>query len=283
MDEIALLTARPGDIIGLRKDGRPIRLQAGGAPEDDDADGGRTFTKVEFDAALTRERDKLYGRIEKAEKRVSEKDENFATMQAEVTRLKVESDARAKEDAKRQKAADDARKAAEDAELSAKELIDKRQAEWQQQQAEREQQWTGQLSAMQQQIAERDAILDREKQFQALRDYAQMRVGQERDNIEPNLIDLITGDSEAEIDASIEVMKTKSQAIVQSIQQFQVGTRAAMPGVNPTGFTPTGPIDMQGGVRQFSAQDIANMPMAEYAKMRGQLIKQDGSNRGLFG
>ena len=51
----------PGAIIGYRKSGKPIRLIAGGASEDEGVTtppSGKTYTREEFEAALAAEREK---------------------------------------------------------------------------------------------------------------------------------------------------------------------------------------------------------------------------------
>jgi hypothetical protein len=271
----------PGSIIGYRKNGAPIRLQAGGDPtHNDPADEpkpGKTFTQEDFDKALQRERDKLYGRLTTTEERAQ-------AMAAEVKELQEERKRREREDAKRQKDAETAAKAAQEAELSARELIDQRQAEWEKTLADQQNTWQTQLTGMQQQIAERDAILAKERELAALASYAQQQVAAAQNEIAPELLDYIGGNTQAEIDASIELAKAKTTQILTNIQQAQTAQRAAMPGVSAAGFTPTGPIDAQGGTKTYTPEEIAAMPMSEYAKLRPQIgIGGGANNRGLFG
>lgn len=283
------LPTTPGAILGYRKNGAPIRLQAGGDPTNDDPEGGneptpgKTFTEEEFNKALQRERDKLYGRLTKAEQAEQERKEREAQMQAELRELKAAETRRAKEEEKRRKEAEDAAKRAEEAELSARELIERRQAEWDAQLAAQQAQFGEQLTGLQNQLAERDAILQREREFAELRAYAQAQVAEARDEIAPELLDYIGGNTKEEIDASIQMAKDKSAQIVASIQQAQIAQRAAMPGVSPAGFAPLGPIDAQGGQKQLTPEDIRDMSMADYAKMRGQLGVAGSGGRGLFG
>ncbi|MCZ0981843.1 hypothetical protein O1L60_31015 [Streptomyces diastatochromogenes] len=104
------------------------------------------------------------------------------------------------------------------------------------------------------------------------------------DDIAPELVDLVQGNTEDELRQSVELMKQKSQAIVAQIQQTQVAARAQMRGTAPTGYG-VGPADTDAGYRQYSAGDIKNMPMSEYAKLRGQLLPAAGNaaRQGMFG
>jgi hypothetical protein len=281
------LPTTPGAILGYRKNGAPIRLQAGGDPTNDEPEGGndpqgtppgRVFTEDEVNRLLSRERDKLHGKIEKT-------DERFRTMQAELKDLQKEREERAKEEDRRRKEAEDATRRAEEAELSAKDLIERRQAEWQEQFAAQQTQWQEQITGLSSQLAERDAILHREREFAELRAYAQAQVAEARDEIAPELLDYIGGETKEQIDASIQTAKEKSAQIVASIQQAQVAQRAAMPGVSPAGFAPLGPIDAAGGQRALSPDEIKGLSNAEYAKLRMQpgMPGSVQQGRGLFG
>jgi hypothetical protein len=64
---------------------------------------------------------------------------------------------------------------------------------------------------------------------------------------------------------------------MQAARRDMAGTRVTSP--------QAGPLDINTGNRQFTAEEIAAMPLNEYAKYRQQLLsdKARGSSQGLFG
>lgn len=256
----------PGALIGYRKDGRPIHLIAGGDPSNDPPDGGagdppKTFTEEELNRLLQRERDKLHGRLSKA-------DERQAQMDAELKELrKTESERAAAEKKARDEAEAAARKAAE-AEMSAKELIDRRTAELAAQYEAQQNEWASRYSTLETKFTEQQAIFAKEREFQELASYAQAKVNENQDNIAPELVDYITGTTKEEIDASVALAVEKTNRIVAGLAAAQQAARAGMPGVSTGGFTPTGPMDAQGGQQTFTAEQIKAMSGPEYAKHR---------------
>ncbi|AZM47818.1 hypothetical protein DMB38_20310 [Streptomyces sp. WAC 06738] len=228
---------------------------------------GRTFTAADIEKARSEEKEKLYSRMQKG-------DERLQAMEAELTTLREEREARQREEAERQAAEEQAAKERAEAEMSAKKLVEERSTEWerkfQELQAEREQE---------------RAALAKEAEYNALRAYIQERVNAERSNIAPELVDLVTGNTREEVDASIELLRAKTDAIFQSVTAAQQQARSQMRGVSTTGYTGNGPTDGDAGARQLSVEDIKNMPMSEFAKYRSQLLgaaATNSSNRGLF-
>lgn len=223
--------------------------------------------KAAQEAARSDEKDKLYGRISKT-------DERFKALDDEVKTLRAAEKKREEDAAKRQAEAEAAKQKAEEAELSAKQLIEKKQAEWDSQMA--------QFRADQEQ---REALFAKERAFTQLQIYTRDRVAQEADNIAPELIDYITGNSEEEVEASIEVAKNKTAAILNGIQQAQQAQRAGMPGVAPAGgataITPG--LDTTGD-QNLSPEDIAGMDMKSFAALRAKIgMGGQSSSRGIFG
>lgn len=223
----------------------------------------------QLEAARRQEGDALFKRLE------TTGDAERQALLAELVTLRKEREDRAAEAAAQKAAAEEAAKTKRESDMSAKALLEQRTQEWEtrfaQMQTERER--------------ERETLA-KESEFNRLRAYAQERVGAERDNIAPELLDLVSGNSQEEIDASVEMMKAKTAQILQSVQQAQVAARSQMRGVSATGFTSQGPADNAGGELQLSVEDIKNMPMATYAKYREQLLgaaSQAHRQRGLFG
>jgi len=219
---------------------------------------GKTFSEADIEKARKEEKDKLYKSLE--------------DMKSELSALRKEREERekaAKEEQKR--LADEAKKKAEE-EMSAKELL-----------AQKEQEWEQRFMSLQQERERDQAILERERQFSALQDYRAQRMAAEADNILPELIDLVAGNSQEEIEQSIERLRERTAKIVGNVQAAQQQARREMPGTKITA-PPMGPMDNQPGYETLSPDDIRSMDMATYAKRREQLLGAASQNRnkGLF-
>lgn len=265
----------PGDVIGYRKDGRPIRLIAGGAPDDPEVVAtppedifANPAVKAAIEKARQEEKDKLYGRIGKQDDRFKALEDELAKVRkTEEDRLTIEKqkadEAAAKVEAKRKE------------EVSAKTLLDEQTARF-----------DAQIAAIQQERESERALLAKEREFLELREYAQARLGAAADDIAPELLDYVTGNSREEIDASIDRAKEKTQAILESVQASQQNGRQFDRGVSVAGYSTTGPLDTEPITQQYTAEQLKKMSMDKFAELRGKLgIGSDsrGSNRGLFG
>lgn len=229
----------------------------------------QTFTAADLERVRAQEKDKLYKELESLREATS----SLPTVTAELEALRKEREERAAREAAAKTQADQDAKTAAEAEMTAKQLLDARQAEWQ-----------AQLDAMQRERESERAILDKERAFAALRDYTQARVAQEKNGIAPELLDLVDGNTEQEIDASIERLKVKSAAIAEKVRGSQQKLAAQQQGVSPAGFSTTGPMDMLPTTETYDVDAIKAMPMKEYvAKIRDKFIHGDAKNRGLYG
>lgn len=215
--------------------------------------------------ARRQEREKLYGRIDNADKRLE-------AMNAELETLRAEREARLAAEAEAQAAREKAEQERQLAETSAKDLVIQQNEAWEKRfadlQAERE--------------AER-AALAKEAEFNSLRAYTQEQVRLNANDIAPQLLDLVTGNTPEEVNASIEMMKTKTAAILTEVQEAQTQIRSQMRGVSATSI-PGAAIDNGTGTRTLTVKDIQNMSMPEFAKLRSQLgvTGSNTNNRGLF-
>lgn len=271
----------PGAIIGYRRNGSPIRLIAGGAasetlpplgtppesppPVPPPAAPTQTFTVEDIERARREERDKLYGRLTNTGEKLKTLEEEMQVLRQErEARLTAESDARKQaEDLARQKDQD---------ELSAKELLSKREQEWE---AKQEQ--------LRREMETRMAILQKEAEFSQLKAYIQKRLAEERGEIEENLIDLVTGNNEQEVDASIALMKERSKRILENAKQAFGQQRSQMPGVSSAAGGSIDPAANPGG-QQLTDEDIRKMGWKDYAKFRDQHgIGGTSSNYGIYG
>lgn len=224
------------------------------------------FTAEDIAKARQQEKAKVYGTVEK--------------LQEELAALKKEREEAAAREAERQakRQAREAEKAAErkkeeEAALEVRELLSKKEQEFQAQ--------------LEQERMEREkafALLNREREFNELQAFRQQRLEQERDNILPELIDLISGNNKDEIESSIAALKERSNKILESVAQASQQTRKQMAGASITAPA-SGPLDNDSVQNTFSPEAIANMSQAEYAKYRTKLLGSASNNRGqgLFG
>ena len=221
------------------------------------------YTEDDLAKVRSQEKDKLYPVVE--------------SLKGEVAALKKEKEERAARKAAEEadklaiQAANEKSKLEED--LDAKELIKVKEKEWQEQ-LERER-------------SERErafALLEQERTYAELQNYKQNRFEQERENIMPELADLVTGNTPEEVDASLESLKERSARILESAQSAMQNARKEMTGTRAT-LPPAGPLETNSEQRQFTAQDIASMSMNDYAKYRDKLMSDSarGKSRGLFG
>jgi hypothetical protein len=221
------------------------------------------FTADDVAKARAQEKAKLYPQMEK--------------MAAELAALKKaqEEDAarKAAKAAEHEAAKADEAKRKDEEELSAKELLIKKEQEF--------------LSQLETERLERErafALLHKEQELNQLNNYRQSRTEQERDNIVPELIDLINGNTQDEIEDSISVLREKSQSILQSAQAAMQSAKQQMAGTRITAPA-SGPLDNDSENNSYTPDSIRDMSLADYAKQRAKLLGTAASNRGqgLFG
>lgn len=226
--------------------------------------GQQYFTADQLEAARQQEKDKLYARLQAADERVT-------AFQTDLEAIKAERQAEKDALKAQQDAAAAAQQKADEEKLSVTELIAKRDAEWQ-----------AEKTALKEQMETERVIAQKDRELFQLQAFIQRRVAEEvaQDTIAPEFVDLINGNNEAEVEASITRMKEKTASIVAGMS----GQRPPQtPGVSPAGFAPSGPLDNITGTKQYTAEDIKNMNAAEYAQFRAKVgIDKAGNNTGLF-
>jgi hypothetical protein len=128
------------------------------------------------------------------------------------------------------------------------------------------------------------ALLEREKTFADLQAYRQEILEQERQNIIPELVDLIAGNTREEIQSSVEGLKERSARILESAQSAMQNARKEMTGTRAT-LPPAGPLETNSEQRNLTAEEIQSMSMNDYAKYRSRLLSPSaqGKSQGLFG
>jgi hypothetical protein len=223
------------------------------------------FTAEDIAKARAQEKAKLYPQVEKLQ-------EELAALKKErEEREALEAERMAKRQAREAERAAEKKKQ-EESELEVRELLSKK-----------EQEWAAKLEAERLEREKAFALLEREREFQELSAYRQQRLDQERDNIIPELIDLISGNSRDEIEQSIAGLKERSAKIFDSVAQVAQQSRKEMVGTRIT-VPASGPLDNDSDSRTFSPDDLKKMSMDEYAKNRAKLLgNSNNRGQGLFG
>jgi DNA repair exonuclease SbcCD ATPase subunit len=221
------------------------------------------YTDDDLAKVRSQEKDKLYPEIERLKEEVlslkKDKEEKAARKAAEEAE-KLASKA-AKEKAKLEE------------DLDAKDLIKLKEAEW-----------SEQLERERNERERAFALLEREREFANLQTYRQQLLETERDNIIPQLVDFVQGNTAEELTQSVEQLKERSASILESAQAALQQQRRDMRGTSAT-LPPAGPLETNSEQRMPTAEEIAAMPMNEYAKYRSRLLSPgaQGKTRGLLG
>lgn len=257
-----------GDIISIPTDSPAVEKFV-----EDATKKSRVFTEDEVEQIRKQEKDKLYKRIEEADTRVKTMEEQMALIADEREKARAEAEERAKKEQEilRQREID---------ELSAKELLAKREDEFNVRLKSIEEDYRSRFEEIERQRSQQEALLEQERRFQSLNSYRQRRMQEEAESIIPELIDLVSGNSEDDIENSISVLRERSNAIIESIQQATAQQQSRLRGVSPTA-PPVGPMETQMEYQTLTAEDIRNMPMEQYAKMRERLMNAR-PNRGRY-
>lgn len=235
-----------------------------GAPAGTD----RFFSKEQVDEMLNKareqEKNKLYPTIESTDARAK-------ALEAELKELRKTVKGVEQLEADRQKAIEEAARIKQESEMSAKDFAEKVRRESE-----------DKIMRLQAQTEQERALMRKELEFMQLQGHTQRRVAEERDNIAPELLDFIGGNTVEEVEASIQVVKDKSAQILASITAARTAQRTQQPGVAPaSGSAGISQLD-QPGDRQLGAADIKGMSMAEFAQLRKKIGMPSGSGRGLF-
>lgn len=226
-------------------------------------EGAMGYTADDLAKAREQEKAKLYPQLEKMR-------EELASLKRE---REEEAANRAAAIAAKEAAEAAALRAKEEEELSAKELLAKKEQEWN--------------ARLEQESLERErafALLEKERKFQEVMNYRAFRIEEERETIAPQLLDMISGNSEEEIEQSISLLKEKTALIMQDVQQTVLNQRQQMVGARITAPA-SGPLDNESDQHIATPDSVRDMSLADYAKNRAKLLGSAASNRGqgLFG
>lgn len=215
----------------------------------------RFFTEEDIEAARKQEKDKLYGKVDK--------------LQQQLDLFSQEREAALREAQERAEAEAQALREREEAELSAKELLTKKEDEWKSQLNSVQEEWEKKFNALQAESEAKEALLEAERKFQELEAYKARRLQEAQDEIAPQLIRFIKGNSEEEIEAAISDAITSTHAIMEEVQASLPQRPRTIPA---TGGAPSGPLENATEQQTFTAAQIAAMSPAEYAQHRVSLL-----------
>ncbi|WPH58281.1 scaffolding protein [Streptomyces phage LuckySocke] len=236
------------------------------------ASGEQMFTAAQLEAARKQEKDKLYAQIQGLQEEQRKASEALAAIQ------KAKDDELAAVQAAEAQKAEEARKKAEE-EMSAKALLEQKLAET-------TQTWQQKFEQMEAERAQEKALLEKEREYQALVSYRNDAIAAAGDDIAPQFFDFIQGDTKEQIDAGIARAKAATESIAQQFQAAQQTQLSQMRGVSTAGYAPVGPMENNPGQQTVSPEQLAGMSMAEYAQFRNKTgvgAAESRSNRGLFG
>lgn len=210
----------------------------------------RFYTDEDLERVRREEKDKLYGRIQSMDEQLKaiqkEREEQEAARQAEI--------AAEAERARRE----------EEEKMETRELLQRKDEEW-----------ASRFSELESRYEQDKAVFERERRFQEVMQYRQARIEQDSEFIIPELRDLITGNSEEEIDASIEEMKARTAAIMGQFEASASVQRQSMRGAAPTA-PPVGPLEQMTTYESITPEDIRSMDMETYKKYRASLLNATG-------
>ena len=237
----------------------PVATDTVATPVREQALTDKAYSEDDLKRVREQEKSKLYPQID--------------SLKEELNVLKKEREERLAEAATRAAEAEAEAKKKAEADMDVRQLLEAKELEWAQklevERGERERAFT---------------LLERERQYAELSEYRTRRLEDERDNIMPELVDLISGNTPDEIEQSITGLRERSSRILESAQSAMQNARKEMTGSRVTA-PPSGPMDTNMEQNSFTAEQIAAMSVTEYAKYRGKLLGKTASDRGkgIFG
>lgn len=210
------------------------------------APNGRMFSEDDIAKARQQEKDKLYPQLEDMKAQLKE---------IEKERREL---AKARKDEEDRIAAE--AKAKEEEQLELRELITRKDQEWQQK-----------FSSIETERERDRATFQREKELLELEAYKRDRLAQDAEYIAPELRDLVRGNTIQEVDASIEDLKARTNAIFGNISAVASQQQAAPRGASPTAPS-VGPMEQLPNYEQLTPEDIRSMDIDTYKKYRANLL-----------
>lgn len=148
-----------------------------------------------------------------ADARLSEQSAQVQSLNDELSQLRVFQQQQKDAETERQRAADEAQRARDEEELSSKALLRKYREESE-----------ARFAKMQKDMAAKDALLAKEREFQAIRDHAARRIAEAGDDIMPQFHDYILAGAlnAGDVDQNIAIAKKKTADIVEEVRQAEI-------------------------------------------------------------
>lgn len=223
------------------------------------------FTAEQIAAARKQEKDKLYPEIENQKAQIAALTAQMEQFNAAAEEARRTAELQVQE-------AENARKAREEAELSAHDLILRKEDEWNVKFTTLQTEADQRIAAIENERLQALAILAKDQELQALTSYKQRRIAEVGDDLAPIFVDVITGNTEDEIERSISTFVAKSSAIIEANQQTAPPPKLQrVQGVPTTGAPSSGTLEDQSSQQTYTLEQIKNMPMDTYMLIRDQL------------
>lgn len=243
----------------------PAPVNSANLPHED------VFTAEQVAAIRQQEKNKLYPQIDGLKEKLEALERQTAAFQADK-------DEAARQLAEQQHAAQEAQRIREESELSAKELLLVKEKEFNARFEQMQAETQSRLDALQHERDMAAALLVKEQEFHALNVFKQRRLAEEADNIAPIFTDMVTGNTEEEIERSISLLVAKTSDMMEAIQQQQAPA-PKLRSVSPAGAAPSGPLENDPSQKTFTLDEIKNMPNDVFAQYREQLQAAVSPNR----
>jgi len=227
----------------------PRQQRSGGEPP-------QAFTQEDVERIRQEERQRVLAEQARAD-----------TLENELAQYRKAEEDRKSAEAKTQREADRAAKKKQEEEMELRDLIQKKDQEWEARLAEER--------------AEREkafALLEQERHHASLQTYLAQRMAEHSEEISPELRDLVSGSTEQEIDASIQLLIQKSALIQQNAVSAMRNINAGRPMAGVTA-PPVGPMESAGTTRTYTADELKAMTPEEYAAEREQLLRAASQSR----
>ena len=226
------------------------------------ATGERFFTADDIAKARKEEKDKLYTELDSMKKSLKAIEDQRAAELAAIEQEKRDKESKAK--------------AKKEEEMSAKALLEKKLTET-------NESWEARFNSLQQERELERAQAAKERAYNELVDYRNSQLQEHANDIAPQMRDFVTGDTREQIDTAIARAKAATASMIEEIQAARQQQMSQMRGVSPTGYAPVGPMDTLGSQKQITPEEIAAMPMSEWAVQRQKFGLSQTRERGILG
>lgn len=188
-------------------------------------------------------------------------------LENELAQYRKEAEDRQAAEAKTQRDAQRAQKKKEEEEMELRDLIQKK-----------DQDWEARLQGERQERERAFAMLEQERRHAQLQTYLAQRMAADGDKIAEELRDLVAGNTEEEIDSSINLLVQKSDLIRNNVIGGIRQVNAARPTVGVTA-PPVGPMETSQTTRTYTADELKAMTPEEYAAERDNLLRAASQSR----